>query len=342
MRVKANRLTPSSMLCHCHSEYAAFGLSAHMPLRLFESCQPSNTEEIMNELETTWGGIVIAVGNQKGGVGKSTTAVHVACGLANRGHRTLLWDLDPSAGATKHLGLTPDAYPGTLELLLGDINVDDACISHTNHDIEIPGRLSIIPSKRRLETIDSNLGSRCRFFNPLDVLAEPIAELRQSFDIIVLDTPPSTVLSPSLATYASADWFLLAAMPDPLAITGLADAARDIEAVRDSTNRKLKLLGVVLNAVDNRTRLCRELTAYVDECFASPTGKTLRLTPTISRSTVVPTAQKLGRSVIDAFPRHPVAEQFMALAAAIEDRLILAQRDLSDEPIYTPLAGGIR
>lgn len=312
-----------------------------MPLWLIESCQPSNREEIMNELETTWGGTVIAVGNQKGGVGKTTTAVHVACGLANRGHRSLLWDLDPSAGATKHLGLTPDAYPGTLELLLGDINVDDACISHINHDIDMPDRLSIIPSKRRLESIDSTLGSRCRFFNPLDVLAEPITKLRQSFDFIVLDTPPSTVLSPSLATYASADWFLLAAMPDPLAITGLADTARDIEAVRDA-NRKLKLLGVVLNAVDNRTRLCRELTAYVDKCFASPTGDTLRLTPTISRSTVVPTAQKLGRSVIDAFPRHPVAEQFIALAAAIEDRLILAQRALGDEQVSTPLAGGIR
>jgi len=313
-----------------------------MALWLIETCQPRNTEETMNGLETSWGGIVIAVGNQKGGVGKTTTAVHVACGLANRGHRTLLWDLDPSAGATKHLGLTPDAYPGTLELLLGDINVDDACISHTNHDIDMPDRLSIIPSKRRLESIDSTLGSRCRFFNPLDVLAEPIARLRQSFDIIVLDTPPSTVLSPSVATYASADWFLLAAMPDPLAITGLADAARDIEAVRDSANRKLQLLGVVLNAVDNRTRLCRELTAYVDECFASPTGDTLRLSPTISRSTVVPTAQKLGRSVIDAFPRHPVAEQFIALAAAIEDRLILAQLALGDEQVSTPLAGGIR
>lgn len=296
----------------------------------------------MNGLETTWGGIVIAVGNQKGGVGKTTTAVHVACGLANRGHRTLLWDLDPSAGATKHLGLTPDAYPGTLELLLGDIDVDEACIAPANHDIDLPEYLSIIPSKRRLESIDSTLGSRCRFFNPLDVLDVPIARLRQSFDIIVLDTPPSTVLSPSLATYASADWFLLAAMPDPLAITGLADAVRDIEAVRETANRKLQLLGVVLNAVDNRTRLCRELTAYVDECFASPTGDTLRLTPTISRSTVVPTAQKLGRSVIDAFPRHPVAEQFVALAAAIEDRLILAQRTLGDELVPTSHAGGLR
>lgn len=296
----------------------------------------------MNGLETTWGGIVIAVGNQKGGVGKTTTAVHVACGLANRGHRTLLWDLDPSAGATKHLGLSPDAYPGTLELLLGDISTDEACCGSANLDTTLPENLSIIPSKRRLETIDSALGSRCRFFNPLDVLAEPTARLRQSYDVIVLDTPPSTVLSPSLSAYASADWFLLAAMPDPLAVTGLADAARDIEAVRGSANRNLQLLGVVLNAVDNRTRLCRELTAYVDACFLSPMGDMLRLTPTISRSTVVPTAQKLGRSVLDSFPRHPVAEQFALLAESIEDRLILAQRGLGDGLLASSPEGSSR
>lgn len=296
----------------------------------------------MNGLETTWGGLVIAVGNQKGGVGKTTTAVHVAAGLANRGHRTLLWDLDPSAGATKHLGLAPDAYPGTLELLLGDIKADEACVGSANLDVALTDNLSIIPSKRRLEAIDSELGARCRFFNPLDVLAEPTAHFRKSFDIIVLDTPPSTVLSPSLSAYASSDWFLLAAMPDPLSVTGLADAARDIDAARSSANRSLRLLGVVLNAVDNRTRLCRELTSYVDECFASPTGDTHRLTPTISRSTVVPTAQKLGRTVLDAFPRHPVAEQFASLAESIEDRLILAQRALGDELSPPLLAGGSR
>jgi chromosome partitioning protein len=293
----------------------------------------------MNGLETIWGGIVIAVGNQKGGVGKTTTAVHVASGLANRGHRTLLWDLDPSAGATKHLGLTPDAYPGSLELLLGDLTPEEAAITAGNDELWLPERLDIIPSKRRLETVDSEIGARSRFWNRLDILNGPLQALRQTYDIIVLDTPPSTVLSPSLAAYASSDWFLLAAMPDPLSVTGLADAARDIESVREKANRDLKLLGVVLNAVDGRTRLCRELTAYIDQSFASPSGDSLRLAPAISRSTVVPTAQKLGRTVPEAFPRHPVAEQFIALAEAIEDRLIFAQRGFGDDVTARPTRG---
>ncbi|MAY74815.1 MAG: hypothetical protein CMJ31_08915 [Phycisphaerae bacterium] len=284
----------------------------------------------MNGLETLWGGVVIAVGNQKGGVGKTTTAVHIARGMANRGHRTLLWDLDPSAGATKHLGLGPDAYPGTLELLLGEVTPTEAAVTARDNDPWLPERMDLIPSRRRLETIDSELSARCRFWNPLDVLAESLHALRGVYDIIVLDTPPSTVLSPSLAAYASSDWFLLAAMPDPLSVTGLADAVRDIEAVRGKANPGLRLLGVVMNAVDMRTRLARELTAYIDTSLVTPCGDSLRFAETISRSTVVPTSQREGRPVPDVFPEHPVALQFNRLAEAVETRLVLAQRGLGD------------
>ena len=285
----------------------------------------------MNGLETLWGGTVIAVGNQKGGVGKTTTAVHIARGLANRGHRTLLWDLDPSAGATKHLGLSPDVFPGTLELLLGEVTAAEAVVARMDGDPWLPDRLDLIPSKRRLETIDSELAGRCRFWNRLDVLGESLQTLRDRYDIIILDTPPSTVLSPALSAYAHSDWFVLAAMPDPLSVTGLADAFRDMTAVRSGPNPKLQLLGVVLNAVDMRTRLARELTAYIDQTFAMPPGNTFRFTPAISRSTVVPTAQKVGRPVPDAFPDHPVAREFGELAEALEARLVLSQRGLADE-----------
>jgi chromosome partitioning protein len=90
----------------------------------------------MNGLETTWGAIVLAVGNQKGGVGKTTTAVHLAHALAERGHRILLWDLDINAGATKHLGVEPDAFMGTYEVLAAGEDPLDGCStsSTTRHD----------------------------------------------------------------------------------------------------------------------------------------------------------------------------------------------------------------
>jgi chromosome partitioning protein len=281
----------------------------------------------MNGLETTWGGQVIAVGNQKGGVGKSTTAIHLARALAERGHWTLVWDLDPSAGATKHLGLSPEGYAGTFELLLGELGPTEAVVtSDASADLWLPDGLDIVPSHRRLETIDAELRARSRFWYPAETLAEPLRAYRSRYDVVILDTPPSTVLSPSISAYAVADWFLLAAMPDPLSMTGLADAARDIEAVRHERNPGLRLLGVVLGAVDLRTRLARELTAYVDEAFRSSDGFSLRCEPLIPRSTVVPTAQKLGRTVIDEFPNHVVAMQFRKLAVTIEQRLINAQR----------------
>lgn len=287
----------------------------------------------MNGLETFWGGVVIAIGNQKGGVGKSTIAVHLACGLANRGHRTLLWDLDPTAGATKHLGLVPEAHAGTFELLLGEVTPTDApTVERGIDESPLPENLAVITASRRLETIDAELRARCRFWSATEILTEPVRTLRESYDIIILDTPPSTVLSPALSAYAVADWFILASMPDPLSVTGLSDAMHDIHAVRQHVNPTLRLLGLILTGVDARTRLARDLTSYLDTVFTGDDARSLRFTPSVSRSTIVPTAQRLGTTVLDAYPAHRTAEQFRQLAEAVETRLIDAQREDIQRP----------
>lgn len=282
----------------------------------------------MNGLETFWGGVLIAVGNQKGGVGKSTTAAHLAHGLAVRGHRVVLWDLDPTAGATKHFGLVPEAQVGTLELLLDEVSLQEALTTDRGIDSSpLPENVSIITASRRLESIDTELRARNRFWSPIETLAAPVEKLRQLSDIVILDTPPSTVLSPAISAYAVADWFVLASMPDPLSVTGLADAARDIHAVRQRTNPGLRLLGLVLTAVDRRTRLARDLLPHLDSTFTNDDGDSMRFTPSISRSTVVPTAQRHGTTVLEAYPTHRVASEFRALAESVESRLLIAQRD---------------
>lgn len=126
----------------------------------------------MNGIETAWGGVIIAIGNQKGGVGKTTTAVHLARGLALRGHRTLLIDLDPSAGATIHLGVCPDEYHGVFRLLTGEAELDDCIVDHAEMP-RLAERLSLMPASRRLETIDRRLGEANRFGNPADILVAP-------------------------------------------------------------------------------------------------------------------------------------------------------------------------
>jgi chromosome partitioning protein len=294
-------------------------------------------EEHMNGIETAWGGVIIAIGNQKGGVGKTTTAVHLARGLALRGHRTLLIDLDPSAGATIHLGVGPDEYHGVFELLTGEAELED-CIVDQNEMPRLAERLSLMPASRRLETIDRHLGEANRFGNPADILVSPTARLRDRFDIIVLDTPPSTTLSTSLSAYKVADYFILATLAEPLAMSGLCVAARDIDAVRQHGNANLRLLGVCVGAVPARALIAGWILREIDQAFPGPglpeQPTTLRFVPSIRRSTVVARVQRMGLTLFDRLPGHPVTQDFMAMVESVEHRIAAAQRGFDEHDAY--------
>lgn len=293
----------------------------------------------MNGIETHWGGVTIAIGNQKGGVGKTTTAVHLARGFALRGHRTLLIDLDPSAGATLHLGVCPDEYHGVFELLTGEAGLEDCLLDHTETD-RLPENLTLLPSSRRLESVDKRLGEANRFGNPADVLVSPTARLRGMFDIIVLDTPPSTTLSTSLSAYKVADYFILATLAEPLAMGGLCVAAQDIETVRRHGNANLRLLGICVGAAHSRALITRWILHEIDQAFPGPGSPelptTLRLVPTIRRSTVVARVQRMGLTLFDRLPDHPVTLDFRAMVEAVEHRIAAAQRGLHEEDAYPP------
>ncbi len=283
----------------------------------------------MNGLETTPGAIVVAVGNQKGGVGKTTTAVHLAHALAERGHRTLVWDLDINAGATKHLGVEPDAFMGTYEVLAAGEDPLSVVLTGQEEGVELPADVHLIPSRRRLEQLDAALNERSKFIAKSEILHEPVRTLRGHYDIIILDTPPNTATAPAVAAYAVAHHFLLTAMPDPLAVAGLAEAVDDIAAARRHANPQLHLLGVLLGGVDSRTKLARQLVAYVDDAFGgNGSGDSRKLDTTLHRSTVVPQAQRLGTTVLAHAPDHKLADQFRALGAEVEDRLRSHQREV--------------
>ena len=283
----------------------------------------------MNGLETQSGGIVIAVGNQKGGVGKTTAAVHLAHALAERGHRTLVWDLDINAGATKHLGVEPDAFMGTYEVLAAGEDPLSVVLTGDEEGVDLPQDVHLIPARRRLEQLDAALAEKSKFVAKSEILHDPIRTLRDRYDVIILDTPPNTATAPAVAAYAVADHFLLTAMPDPLAVAGLAEAIDDIAAARQHANPKLNLLGVLLGAVDIRTKLARQLVEYVDQAFGGDNGhQPGKLDATLHRSTVVPQAQRLGTTVLRHAPDHKLAEQFRRLGAEVEDRLRTYQREV--------------
>ncbi len=264
---------------------------------------------------------IIAVGNQKGGVGKTTNTVHIAAALGERGRKCLIIDLDPNDTATRHFGIEGEAFLGSYELLTGDEAPADLAMCETEEEFDFPKGVSLIPSRRKLENVDEVLPEKHgKFFSPRDILLEPLQTVINKYDYILLDTAPNSKV-PTKAAYLVADWFLLTAMPEPFAVTGLTDALHDIQDAQKKLNPDLKLLGVIIAGVDRRTSLSNSLTEYVQTAFSTPDGESAKFRTIISRSTVIPSAQKAGKTVFQTNPDHVVAQQYRALATEIEERL---------------------
>jgi chromosome partitioning protein len=264
---------------------------------------------------------IIAVGNQKGGVGKTTTTVHIAAALGEMGRRCLVIDLDMNQGATRHLGIPSDSFLGAFEFLTGEEDIADVIITGDEADVQLPNNVHLIPARRNLEKIDKALLSINKFLITQDVLLSPLRDLQGRYDYIFLDTAPNAT-TPTIAAYKAAQWFILAAMPDPFAIAGLNDALSDIQSAQQNGNPSLRVLGVVLSGVDGRrTRLATALIEYVQNQFAINATRSAKFDTTISRSTVVPEAQKEGKTIFQTVPNHKVCEQYRSLAKEIEIRL---------------------
>ncbi|MBI1827227.1 MAG: ParA family protein [Planctomycetes bacterium] len=256
-------------------------------------------------------GTVIAVGNQKGGVGKTTNCVHIAAALGQRGSRCLVMDLDPAAGATKHLGVPTKSYAGTLELLTTDEAIENLTIVD-----DMPPGVHLIPSRPQLGEIDVLLS---KYLDRTRVLERPVAEARLRYDFVFLDTGPSAGFITTVAAYSTAEWFLLSAFPHPLSLGGLTEAFNDIADVRRHRNPALEILGVVFTNVDGRaTRLRGQLETVVNQALP---GR--RFENTISQAVVLPEASGKGRTLFQ-FPRFqtiPVAQQYLRLSLELEHRV---------------------
>jgi len=262
---------------------------------------------------------IIAIGNQKGGVGKTTTTVALARALAELGRKTLIFDLDANHGATNHFAI-PESYLGTYEVLLGSETPESVLLTKdSEEEIDLPENVDIIPANRRLENIDAALRERDKMMEPHRVLLRPLESLRGLYDYVLLDTAPNAAI-PTIAAYKAAEWFILSAMPETFAIQGLSDALSDILAARKHGNPGIRVLGVVICNADQRTRLSKQLLDYVEEQFMVE-GVSRKFDTVIPRSTVVSAAQKLGKTVFETAPDHKVTQAYRALAREVESRL---------------------
>lgn len=228
---------------------------------------------------------IIAVGNHKGGVGKTTVTVNLAAALGEQGHRVLLIDLDPSGGATHHLGVDPYAYQGATELMDGSADPSQLVITD-----DMPDNVSLIAARPELSDVPGQ-GGRLR---------ESLASVLSAYDFILLDTPPNPKSPCTYTAYASADWFLFVTTPQALSIRGLGEALRDVGVMRRGPNPDLEVLGVIFNAVDTRSRALRNTHEFIK---LHKTLRPFRRSGFIPNSVFPNRAAEQGRSLFQV-PRY--------------------------------------
>jgi chromosome partitioning protein len=248
-------------------------------------------------------GRVIAVANQKGGVGKTTTAINLASSIAAVGVDTLLVDCDPQSNATSGLGLAKDpARISTYHLLMGDASAEQA-VQKTELE-----QLWIIPAHKNLLGANLELvdGERREFR-----LRDALAPLRERFKYIVLDCPPALDLLTLNALVAS-DSILIPMQAEYFALEGVSELLDSIERIRASLNPELTVEGVVLTMFDDRTNLAQQVTAELSRHFGDKLCKT-----SIPRNVRLAEAPSHGKPALLYDARSRGAESYMELAQEI-------------------------
>jgi chromosome partitioning protein len=229
---------------------------------------------------------VVAVANQKGGVGKTTTAVNLAACVAAMGKRVLLFDLDPQANATSGLGLEKIEGASSYRPLLGEGALQDK-VQSTAFE-----RLSIIPSEVDLCAADIELARAENHLQRVTQALRPLVE-GQQFDLVMIDCPPSLGIL-TLNAFAAADGLLVPLQCEYYALEGISMINRILGQLRDNgVNPRLELLGVVMTMYDSRTKLANTVVDEVRQHFGERVFETM-----IPRSTRLAEAPSFGKPII--------------------------------------------
>jgi len=252
---------------------------------------------------------VIAVANQKGGVGKTTTSVNLAACLAAQGLRVLLVDLDAQANATSGLGLEKTEGTSVYRPLLGD-----GTVAERVRPTAFPG-LSVVPGEFDLCGAEVELARGEDHLNRLRRALDPL-RAGGSWDLLLLDCPPSLGLL-TLNAFAAADRLLIPLQCEYYALEGVAMITRILQQVRDTgINPRLEILGIVMTMYDARTRLSQNVVGEVRQHFGNQVFETV-----IPRTTRLAEAPSFGQPIIQYDRYSAAAAAYEVLAGEVAKRL---------------------
>lgn len=252
-------------------------------------------------------GKLFAVVNQKGGVGKSTTAVNLAAGLGHLGYKTLLVDLDPQGNATSGFGLNKNQR----ELCIYNALLGDTSIGEIIEPVEVE-HVFVVPATIQLAGAEIELVSAFSRETKLKSILEPV---RDDFDFIIVDCPPSLGLL-TINALTAAEGLIIPIQCEYYALEGLSKLLDSVRLVKTHLNPTLEVFGVLMTMYDTRTRLAHQVVEEVRDFFGEKVFETL-----VPRTVRLSEAPSFGKPVTLYDPSGRGAEAYMNLAKEVVDRV---------------------
>lgn len=251
--------------------------------------------------------MIIVIANQKGGVGKTTTAINLSAACAARGKKVLLLDLDPQSNSSLSFMDPTSVDGGAYELFTELDRPLEEFIYKTNC-----GSLDLIPAKINLAKLEAKLIGD---FDAAFRLRDRIHAVRDNYDLIFIDTPPTLGII-TVNALVAANYVMIPIQSSYFALEGTDDLLETIEKVRSRPNPELALLGVLVTLFDRRTALSRDVEAHIRNVFGKKTFKTV-----ITRSVRLEESPAHKSSIFDYAPKSSGAVEYYELSKEVLKRV---------------------